>query len=268
MFKLSQLLLSPKKAKRHPFEILFAGFFYASISLLISVWIFPEYASLFMVFLTVISCLYLVQGILIVEEKKEKNINSESSVLKSHLSTLGFLMLLFFGFLIAFTFWAIVLPDSVSDTAFSIQEFAYQDIRSITGSFSSSGAFSTILLNNLRVLFLSLLLALFYGAGSVFVLVWNASIMGFVIGNLAKNVLGLASLPQIFIKYFLHGIPEMLAYFAAALAGGILFVSVVRGDLRKGRVRRTVTDILAVIGISILLLVFAALIEIYVSPLI
>lgn len=266
MFRLSQVLLNPKKAKRHPFEIIFVGFFYVSLSILISLWIFPEYASLFSIFLTVVSCLYIVQGILITEEKKEKNTNTEKSLLKMHSRTIIFFSWLFLGFLLAFTFWTIVLPDHHIDNAFSVQQIAFQDISSITGRSIFPGAFQAILFNNLRVMLLSLLLALFYGAGAVFILVWNASVMGFVIGTLAKNVFGLAFLPQIFIKYLIHGIPEMIAYFAAALAGGILFISLVKGDFKSGRTKRMLIDASITILISVAILVLAALIEVYISP--
>jgi uncharacterized membrane protein SpoIIM required for sporulation len=266
MFKLSQLLFNPKKARRHPIEIVLLGIFYSSISLLISAWVFPDYSSLFMVFLTVISCLYVVEGALIREEKIEKNINSEKKILKSHFRTLWFFVLIFLGFLISFSFWTIVLPQDIVDNLFKVQDNAYQRIRVITGNAVSDDAFETILFNNIRVLVFSLILALFYGAGAIFVLAWNASIMGFVIGNLGKNILGLAHLPRIFLKYFLHGIPEMLSYFAAALAGGILFVSVIKGDFNSERSKRIITDVIILIGLSVLILILAALIEVNISP--
>jgi uncharacterized membrane protein SpoIIM required for sporulation len=266
MFKLSDVLLSPKKARRHPLEIIFVGFFYATISLFLSFWIFPDYASLLMVFLTAISCIYIIQGILIVEENEEENTKSEQSMLTEHFKTLWFFLLLFLGFLFAFVFWTIVLPNTTGEIIFNLQAKSIMDIQSITGSAVSSENFSTILFNNFRVLFLSLLFALFYGAGAIFILAWNASIMGFVIGNLARNTLGLTALPLAFMKYFVHGIPEMLAYLAAALAGGILFTAVLRGDFKKDKLRRIITDTAIVTGISVLLLVIAALLEVYVSP--
>ena len=265
MFKLSHLLLSPTNAEKHPLEIILTGFLYASLSLIISLWIFPDYSSLFMIFLTVISCLYIIQGVLIIEEKKEKNENSEAWLLKEHFKALVFLMSLFLGFLIAFTFWTIILPTDTVSTVFSIQADALKSIQSMTGKATSPGSFEIILTNNLRVLFLSLLLALFYGAGAVFILAWNASIMGFVIGNLTKHVLGYSSLPYIVLKYFLHGIPEMLAYFVAALAGSILFISIIRSDLKAGRIKRTFIDFFTLLIISIIILILAALIEVYIS---
>jgi uncharacterized membrane protein SpoIIM required for sporulation len=266
MFKLSDILLSPRKAKRHPFEVIFVGFFYATISLFLSLWIFPDYASLLMVFLTVISCIYIVQGILIVEENEEDNIKSEQSTLKEHSRTLWFFLLLFLGFLFAFVFWTVVLPTTTTNVLFEMQQKSVSSIQAISGNAVSSSNFEIILSNNLRVLLLSLVFALFYGAGAIFILAWNASIMGFVIGNLARNSLGLGALPLAFMKYFVHGIPEMLAYFAAALAGGILFMAVLRGDFKKDKLKRMLIDTFVLVIVSLLLLVGAALLEVYVSP--
>jgi len=268
MFKLSPALLSPLKAERHPVEIILIGFFYTSISLFLSLWIFPGHASLVMIFLTLIPCLYLVQGALILEEKKEDEQNSEMWILKEHSKTLWFFLILFLGFLLPFVFWAMVLPDSIVHDAFAVQEQAYQQIQSITGKITSTDAFSIIFTNNLRVLFLSLLLAIFYGAGAVFILAWNASVMGFVIGSLVRNTLGITSLPYAFLKYFLHGIPEMLAYFAAALAGGILFIFIIKADFEKSKIKKTLIDTTFLIIISVLLLAIAGLIESYISPMI
>ena len=92
--------------------------------------------------------------------------------------------------------------------------------------------------------------------------------MGFVIGELIKNNLGLISLPYVLFKFFLHGIPEILAYFTAALAGSILFISLIKGDLKKGRIKRILSDISIILLISIFLLIIAALIEVYIYPLI
>jgi len=265
MFKLSDSLLSPKKSERHPIEIIFIGFFYASISLLLSLWIFPEYASISMIFLSIIACLYLVQGVLIVEEDEENETTPEIKTLEKHSKTLVFFTLLFLGFLFAFIFWTITLPENISSTAFALQESSIPAIQSITGYSTSSENFSIIIFNNIRVLALSVIFALFYGAGAIFILAWNASIMGFVIGSLVKN-LGLTTLPYAFLKYFLHGIPEMMAYFAAALGGGILFIALIRGDLHGEKAKKTFKDVFITLILSIFLLIIAALIEVYISP--
>ncbi|PIN89818.1 hypothetical protein COU60_02730 [Candidatus Pacearchaeota archaeon CG10_big_fil_rev_8_21_14_0_10_34_76] len=266
MFRLSNLVLNPKNAKRHPIEMMFVGIFYTSISIFLGHWVFPEYSSIVMIFLTVISCMYVVQGAIILEEKKERGLNPEKKLMKQHIRTLNFLIFLFIGFLLAFTFWTIVLPEDISKEIFSFQEQAIQDIRSLTGkSISPENPFYLIMENNLRVLFFTIIFSIFYGAGAIFILVWNASILGFVMGSIAKYSLSLAHLPVIFLKYLSHGIPEMLAYFVAALAGGIIFVSILKGDFNGEKTKKILLDTGLLIIISICLLILAAIIEVYLS---
>jgi len=263
------ILFNPKKAERHPFEMMLVGFFYSSISLFLSAWIFPQYASLVMVFFTVLSCLYVIQGAIRIEEEKELDIKSEKWILKEHYKALSFFLFLFLGFVISFVFWTFVLPTEKVEVLFSLQASIVEGIRSMvaTGNATASASFSIILLNNLRVMLISLIFAFFYGAGAIFVLAWNASVMGFVIGDLARRTLGIAALPLAFFRYFIHGIPEMLAYLTTALAGGIIYIAFLRGDFFKpGRVKRLLTDVFVLIGLSVLLLVFAAIIEVYISP--
>ncbi|MGV8152523.1 MAG: stage II sporulation protein M [Candidatus Nanoarchaeia archaeon] len=258
------ILFNAKKAERHPLEMMVIGFFYTSISILLSLWIIPDYASLVMVFFTVISCLYVTQKAIIVEEKAEKKSNSEKISFNYHAKALQFLLFLFLGFIFAFIFWTIVLPYHTVSILFDMQSSAITQVRTLTGDSISTHTIGVILANNSKVLVISFFLGLFYGAGAIFILVWNASVMGFLIGDLARNTFGIALLPAIIFKYFLHGLPEMLAYFGAALAGGILFISIIRGDIVQ-KPRRIISGVSMLLILSFLLLFLAALIEVYIS---
>jgi uncharacterized membrane protein SpoIIM required for sporulation len=263
------ILFNPKKAERHPIEMMLVGVFYASLSILLGIWIFPGQASLVMVFLTVLSCLYIIQGTLRIEESKERDYKTEEWILKEHWRLLMFLLFLFIGFVFAFAFWALVLPTEKTSVIFSEQNNVVEGIRNLvaTGNATSQGAFFAILKNNFKVLFISLIFAFFYGAGAIFVLAWNASVMGFVIGMLAKESLGFVALPIAFLKYFLHGIPEMLAYLTIALCGGIVYVAILRGDFfKEGRIKTLVIDSIVLVILASALLILAALIEVYISP--
>jgi stage II sporulation protein M len=263
------VLFNAKRAERHPLEMFFVGFFYASLSIILSLWIFPEHSSLAMVFLSVLACLYIIQGALKIEEKKEKDYNSEKWLLRQHLKPLLLFLFLFLGFVFAFTLWTFLMSPEKASTLFELQESSVEHIKNLTGGATYKGDFLNIISNNLKVLFLSIIFAIFYGAGAIFILAWNASVMGFVIGNLAREGLGIASLPLAFTKYFLHGIPEMFAYLVAALAGGILYVAFIKGDLLDKKIsKRLLIDTIYLILISILILVIAAIIEIYISPLV
>jgi uncharacterized membrane protein SpoIIM required for sporulation len=262
-----KILFSVKRAERHPVEMMVIGFFYASISILLSFFILPEYSSLIIVFFTVISCLYVVQKAIIVEERRDRDVCSEEKLLRYHAKALYFLLFLFLGFVAAFTLWTIILPYDSVNSIFSLQSSAIREIKNLTGNAFANNGFSAILFNNLKVVLISFFLALFYGAGAIFILVWNASVMGFIIVDLARNTFGLASLPAIISKYFLHGLPEMTSYFTATLAGGILFISLINGDILS-KPKKIAFDIFLLIFISLALLVSAALIEVYITPII
>jgi len=64
----------------------------------------------------------------------------------------------------------------------------------------------------------------------------------------------------------IHGIPEIGAYFVGALAGGIISVAVIRRDLRGERMWRILQDSLLLVVIAIIILVVAALMEVYLTP--
>ena len=264
------LLFNPQKAERHPIEIFFIGVFYSSLSIILGLWIFKESTSMAIIFLIVLSCLYIVQGAIKMEEKKEKNWNDEVWLLKEHKSLIILILTLFLGFTFSFTLWSFFLSPETSSIVFQQQGTSIDHIKLITGkAIDTTSPFLTIFNNNIKIVLISLIFALFYGAGAIYILVWNASVMGFVIGTVSRETFGLVALPIAFAKYFLHGIPEMLAYILAAIAGGILYFAFIKGDLtKKDKIKRILIDTIALILISILLLLFAAALEVFVSPLI
>lgn len=263
------ILFNSKKAVRRPVEMMFIAIFYSSISILVASWIFAEYTSLISVFFTVISCLYVTQGAIKIEASKE-NQYGEGRLLREHMKPLKMFIFLFIGIVISFSFWTYALPAEKTIEMFNVQASVLEGIRgSITGdAISDSQVFGIIMLNNIKVLFVSLVVSLIYGAGAIFVLTWNASIMGYVIGSIASDY-GAISFPAAFAKYFLHGIPEMLSYFIAILAGGIIYVALFRGDFKKSETsKKIILDIFVLIGIAIVFMVLAAFLEVFVSPLI
>jgi len=264
------LLFNPQKAERHPFEIIFIGIFYSSLSILLGLWIFKDHASLAIIFLTTLSCLYVVQGAIKMEEKKENNWNSEFWILKQHKPIAVLILSLFIGFTISSALWTFFLPAEITSTVFELQSNSIEQIKLITGNaISPASSIVQIFTNNLNIVLISLVFALLFGAGVIYILAWNASVMGFVIGTISRETFGLAALPLAFAKYFIHGIPEILAYILASIAGGILYFAFIKGDLtNKNKIKRIAIDIISLLAISVLLLIIAAVLEVYVSSLI
>ena len=71
-----------------------------------------------------------------------------------------------------------------------------------------------------------------------------------------------------FMKYAIHGIPEILAYFVARLGGGIISVAVIRHDFKSDSFRTIMFDCVDLIIIAVALVFVSALLEVYVTPLV
>ncbi len=266
-------LVNPFKAERNPWEMFFVGLFYSSVAILLSVWVFKPHASLVMVFLTVTACVPIMYGTMKLEEKKDLEIESEKILIKEHGKALSFFIFLFLGITISFTLWYIFLPADITQSVFSIQTKTITDINTqITGqSINQLALFSKIFLNNLKVLIFCLIFAFIYGFGAIFILTWNASVIGTAIGNFVRsNVTSVGHYFEItslgLLRYMIHGIPEILAYFMGGLAAGIVSVAVIRHDFKSDKFRHVLLDSADLLLLSLATLLIAALIETFITP--
>ncbi len=278
-----EYLVNPLKAETHPSILLIHGFIYASLGLVLGNWIFNEHASLIMVFLTTMAVIPLVYNIIKTEEKKDLLDINEKNLLKEHSKALSVFMYYFFGATLAFAFWYSVLPEKETANLFKVQIDTVVSIRSkVTGNaYESFKVFSYILANNLRVLTFCVLFSFLYGIGSIFILTWNASVIGFAIGDTIKTglyqisqTLNFTSSPSYIhaisyglLRYSLHGIPEILAYFVAGLAGGIISTAAIRHDFGTKKYVNIILDSSVLLLGSLIIIIIAAWLEVYVTPL-
>ncbi|MFH1133913.1 MAG: stage II sporulation protein M [Nanoarchaeota archaeon] len=273
---------NPLSAESKPYLMLFVGFLYNSVALFLSWWIFMSYASMIMVFLTTLAAIPLIYNTLRLEEKKDETSASELPLLKEHSKAVMLFFYLFLGALLSVLFWFLVLPGGITATLFEAQIKTIQSINSnVTGNAFSSGALLRIFINNLGVMFFCLLFALVYGFGAIFVLLWNAAVIGVYMGNLINNKLAtylgavgiakiggyFASFSHGFLRVAFHGGLEILAYVIVGVAGGIISIAIVRHSFETDRFRNIVIDTANLVFIALGLLVVAALVEVYVSPL-
>lgn len=283
--KMIELLMKPKKAERRPWEMFLVGLFWASVSLLLVTFVFGKDSilvngsGLLVVTFTVIYCLPFMYYIIKLEEGKDIEISDSGRLIKEHSKAVHALMWMFLGFVVAFSFWYMVLPESAGQNFnFQIETFCAINSPSNfdycvsqagapigTGNVAGAGAVLAIFANNIYVLIFTILFSLAFGAGAMFILVWNASVIAAAIGIFAKG--NLSQLPVGLMRYMIHGVPEISAYFVGALAGGIISVAVIRKDLRGEGTWAILQDSLLMIIIAIMILVVAALMEVYLTPL-
>lgn len=174
----------------------------------------------------------------------------------------------------SFAFWNIFLPAETSNSLFETQLSSITEIQAgaaqVTGNVSAGiPIVSHIFLNNLRVMFFVLLFAFFYGVGAIFILAWNASVIGAAVGIFAKSQINqplFAAIPLGLLRYSIHGIPEILAYFMIGLAGGIISVAVVQHEYGSAGFRKVLFDSVDLSVAGIVVLFLAALLEVYVTP--
>ncbi len=269
-------LINPFKAERKPWEMFFIGVLYSSVAVLLSLWVFKPHASLVAVFLTVTACVPMMYGTMKMEEEKDLKIADEKILLKEHGRALSFFIFMFLGITISFTLWYVFLPADLTHSLFSIQTKTISDINTqITGQgINQVTLFSKIFLNNIKVLIFCLIFAFIYGFGAIFILTWNASVIGTAIGNFVRtNVASGAHAVGYFeitslgiLRYMIHGIPEILAYFIGGLSAGIVSIAIIKHDFRSEKFQRVLLDSADLLLLSLVVLLAAALMEAFVTP--
>ncbi len=266
-------LIKPFNAEKKPFEMFFLGILFSSIAIVLSIFIFSPYASIVSISLTAIVCVPVIYGVIKMEERKDLEIKKEWLLVKAHGKALMFFMFLFLGFVISFAMWYVFLPEAQVEEVFSVQTETISGVmNSVTGHAVAPGkAVAELIGHNTKVLFFCLLFAFFYGFGAIFILTWNASVIGVAIGDTIRSSLGVGFISNVSVslmRYLVHGIPEIAAYFTAGLAGGIISIAVINHDIKSTNFKRIIQDSTGLIAISLGLIVTAAILEVFISPLI
>jgi len=277
-----EALKGPFSAISKPSHMFFIGILYATIASFLGIWIFKQNSSLIMVFLTVLAAVPLMYRTLKQQEAMEIKVKKEKVILRNHARVLEFLMYLFLGSLVAYSILFIALPATVVQDLFKVQVDTIVAINTqISGDIvTSSSFFSQIFFNNIKVLMFSIFFAFFYGAGAIFILIWNSSVIAAAVGMFVKNSIAeyLAAIGSLnafnyfhlfslgLLRYMIHGIPEIAAYFIGGLAGGIISVAMINHDLMTEKFKIIMLDALDLLVIAIFILFVAALLEVFITP--
>ncbi|MFC1741730.1 stage II sporulation protein M [Nanoarchaeota archaeon] len=266
-------MIKPLKAEKKPFELFFLGIIFSSVAIVFGLFVFSPYSSIVSIALTAIVCVPIIYGVIKMEEKKCLEIKKELLLVKEHGRALLFFLFLFFGFVISFAAWYTFLPEPYLGEVFSVQTETISGVtNAATGAaVSTSGIVADLVSHNIKVLLFCLLFAFFYGFGAIFILTWNASVVGAAIGDAIRSSVSTGFFSAIttgLSRYLIHGIPEIAAYFTAGLAGGIISIAVINHDFKGPMFKNIVKDSTGLVLISVALIVISAFLEVYVSPLV
>lgn len=273
-----EMLLNPRRAEKRPIEMLLVGIFYSFMSLLLTNWIFSgavlsKYSGIVVVTFTVMFSMPFMYYLLRHEEGKEIKYDGRFKVIKEHSKAILSLLWLFLGFVIAFSLWYVITGYTQNFQAqietycyinhpsnFELCVDEYSSPNEITGGFSMKEKFFTIFFNNIYVLMFTLIFSLIFGAGAIFILAWNASVIAVAVGIFTK--MSISAWPLGMLRYMIHGIPEIASYFIGAIAGGIVSMAVVKQDFNKDKIKDVVRDFLNLVMLAIAVLFIAAVIEV------
>ena len=278
-------IINPKRLEKGPLKMLFVGLIYASLSLLLVKWFFSndpvlyQFAGMLVVTFSVMFTLPFMYFLFKREEEEDEQVEGFFGVWKMHSDALYAFMWLFLGFIIAFSFWNIVLqdpnlfnaqietycainnPGGIEDC---VSRYSFEAV-SVTGLATKEMRFLSIITNNVYVMIFTLIFSLIFGAGAIFILAWNASVIAAAIGVFTKYQIN--EIPLGIARYMIHGFPEIAAYFITALAGGIFGVGVIRNGIRNKIFLRISENTIILLFIALIILILAAVIEVYFTPL-
>ncbi|MCA9487682.1 MAG: stage II sporulation protein M [Nanoarchaeota archaeon] len=283
-------LVNPKRLVKGSWKMFFIGLLYGSLSLLLVKVFFSgdavlsKFSGLIVVTFCVMFSLPFIYYIIKKEEKEDEDVEGLLHVWHVHREAIFAFIWLFIGFVIAFAFWNAVLQDSNllnaqietycminSPTSIEncVQQYSFEEngaSAATAAALSNSTRLLSIIENNIYVMIFTLIFSLIFGAGAIFILAWNASVIAGAIGIFTKY--SLARIPLGFFRYMIHGIPEIAAYFITALAGGILGVGFARNDFRTKKFVRVLENVMILLFVSLVILILAGLLEVYLTPII
>ncbi len=210
------------------------------------------------VLLTSLAASYPFVRYMLEEEKMETTRNwHEKKLVKRHARQLELYLSYFLGATVGFALSTFFLPESF----YSVQLQVLDAIRSPSGMVIADALFQEILRNNLWVFSITFLLTFFIASAVLFVLAWNASVLGVLVGTAAESAL---EVPLVTAFYLPHGILEIGGYVLAGIAGSLLSYGLESSMLGDGGPETGIitrdTAVLLVVGVAMILI--AAVIEV------
>ncbi len=279
-----ELITNFQKLRHKPALMFIEAIVLTVLSVVFAVSLFPEnYTSIAILAFLTIGALPLFNRLY----SYDSYLSSYSqNIFLRHKRIIKLLFFFFLGVFVAFILVYFVAPANVQDKLLTSQFSELQGIdeirESITGQATAhdvSGSkfkevFYLIFKNNLLVVFTATVLSFFYGAGGLFLIAWNASILAAVLvkdiiisfsmasgSGLLTPLIGTYHSFISFLGFVPHGFFEVLAYFIVSVAGAVLARDLFRGMFTTDFRYRVIKDFIYLFIIAIICLIIGALIE-------
>ena len=262
--------------EHRPYLAFIFGICYTLVGYLAATIFFKSYISVSMLFLTTLLVVPSLSKLIELEEKKERRFGLKH-FFREHKDIVEAYIFLFIGVFMGYLLLGFLISG---DQYLSVFEFQRNFLvgqeglsAELIGNFmesSFSPSMSDVLglvTNNLLVAIILFVLSFLYGAGAIFLVVFNASIFAsfitFVIEYMAEKVSTAFSILGVFL---IHMLPEVAGFLTAAIAGGVVSKAIMREKLGGRGFEHVIEDATALLFLSCILIIAAAFLEVYVTP--
>ncbi len=265
--KMLEQLLRKRWIEHRQIYAFFLGLVYTIIAYITATIFFKDAYSIATMFLITILLVPSLMKLLNIEEKIERK-DGTKHFLKDHAPIFKTYIFLFLGILagyLVFGFFATgtdrfsnlfgyQLNFLESQGAMNFEKTAYEPMNKFMVLFTS----------NVLVALIAFVLSLFYGAGAVFLVVFNASIFSaFILSFMQKIGEGM----QLYAMgiFSLHLVPELLGFLFAAVAGGVISKALLKEKFGTEEFSNVFKDATLILIIAVALILIAAFLETFVT---
>jgi len=261
-----EAILNPKKAEDKPWTVLVISIIFSMTAIFLSYTLFPSQASILSVAFVTIFFVPFFQRLFTYEEKKDeeiaaKKIKKSDNIFKRHQRVIFVYGAFFLGIIIVYSFVFTFFP--FMKEVFSLQMDWFK------GFVTSEADFAKYFFNNTQVMMIFFVLSVIFGAGAVFILSWNASIIAVYLGMVVNKFIPALGVSTAYVYGFtvgissiiLHAIPEIGGYFFAGIAGGILSVALIRERFMSKEFKEVGKDAMVWLILAEFLIIAGAAIE-------
>lgn len=257
-------ILKPDWLERTPRYAFIIGFIYSIIGIIAAYIVFPKSQGIASIAFLSMLLIPSLTKIFMIEEKQDAESRrfSIKRIFNDHADVLQVYFMLFLGIFLAYALFSIKFTNLLVQGVFDSQ---LRIIGMNVGQAPGGLDFSSLLMNNVKVMTIFLVLSLIFGAGSILFLAWNASVWGVVFGYMATHYTNaFDTFFGTFLKVMPHMFLEAGAYFFAIIAGGIMSQGVLREKVGSSKFNYVLKDGLVFLAVGAILLLLGAIVEVYV----
>lgn len=264
-------IVSIEWLRRRPLYAIFLGLTYTFIAAITGYLFFKDKFSVSLLFLVTLLLVPSLINLLSFEEEKERS-DGVKRFFQNHRSIFEIYLFLSVGVFIAYILVIFFLGASGLGLSTTVGEqmkvlggeITIEQIKNFEANHLVHSL--NLFVNNLGVAVIFFLLSFFYGAGAIFLMVWNASIFATFVSLTIKNIgKGFEHGFLLLGTFSMYIIPEIAGFLLAAIAGGVISKAVIVEEFMSNSFKNVVKDALVLLLCSIIILLIAAFLEGYIG---